>query len=130
MQTWRKLIGVVAILGVLLHAGLIVQHASMLVGAVLGQSLAGDLQAAICHGGDAATADAAVPQDGDGSGRPAAGQCPICQGMSSAAVVLPTPLPLAARAEAESERLAAISERIAHRIAGLLPPARAPPSRA
>jgi len=88
----RKWISVLALLGVLLHAGAIARHNAAMTGATLQyHALLTDL-AQLCHGSTTGDALAAaelpyVPRPSD-----AQNGCPICSGLS-AAVALPAPEP-------------------------------------
>jgi hypothetical protein len=97
-RTW---IGIIALLSVLLHAGAIVRHNGVMLGATFQyQALLGDL-ARICHSAgttaDVPAADLpAIPKPSD-----AQNGCPLCSGLASAfaligpepaAIVLPQPV--------------------------------------
>ena len=88
----RGWISVFAMLGVLLHAGALVRHHGVMLGAVLQyHALVSDL-AEFCHGADSASRSPAdlpsIPKPSD-----AKNGCPICSGQSPAfAVFAPAPL--------------------------------------
>ena len=88
----RGWISVFAMLGVLLHAGALVRHHGVMLGAVLQyHALVSDL-AEFCHGADNASRSPAdlpsIPKPSD-----AKNGCPICSGQSPAfAVIAPAPL--------------------------------------
>jgi Protein of unknown function (DUF2946) len=124
----RKWISVVALVGVLLHAGAVVRHNAGMLGALFQhQALLADL-AQICHGvgsGDAqSTADLPfIPMPSD-----AQKGCPICSGLVSpfgltppAPAWLPPPAHQAAHQPIAVAALP-VQPRTAH------PPARGPPS--
>ena len=122
MRRNRLIVVAVAMLGVLLHAGLLVRHGGM---TIQKQFLNADLAAAgsvICHS-DGTTEP----------GRPIApgstdqGDCPLCQGMMTAAV-LPAAAPDISTFASPSSRLVMIAARIATRLEWLSPPPRGPPA--
>ena len=87
----RGLIGIIALLGVLLHAGALVRHNGMMLSALLQyQALVADLTA-ICHG-TGTPADTELPY----LPRPTDAEfgCPVCSGLV-AAFVLPAAEPVA-----------------------------------
>jgi hypothetical protein len=90
----RKWISVLAVLGVLLHAGALVRHNAAMAGAALEYRalLAGLTQ--ICHGSGAGTLDASelpyVPPPND-----AQNGCPICSGLGPAIALGAPPQALA-----------------------------------
>lgn len=124
----RKWIGIVALLGVLLHAGAIVRHNGVMVAATFQyHALVADL-AQICHGAvtgaDAPAADLpAIPKPSD-----AQTGCPICSGFGAAfALLAPAPAVVVLRAPIAPafhfrEVLVLSTPHAAH------PPARGPPA--
>ena len=87
----RRLIGILALLGVLMHAGALVRHNGLMLSALLQyQAIVADLTA-VCHGSGAA-ADSELPY----LPRPTGAEfgCPICSGLV-AAFVLPSAEPVA-----------------------------------
>lgn len=123
----RKWISILALLGVLLHAGAIVRHNAAMTGANLQyQTLLTDL-AQLCHGSGAGAVAAAdlpyVPKPTD-----AQNGCPICSGLNPV-VALAVP-ELAVVALSPSVSIAFHSE--THRVPGsgyaVCPPARGPPA--
>lgn len=123
----RRLISLVAMLGVLLHAGLIVRHSTIMLSAKL---LHNDLVSAlgvICHSDGTikevpASELPAVPAPSDTQS-----DCPICMGMIAAAAVLPSTTAMRHPADRASERVAVVGEAIAPRLAATWPPPRGPP---
>lgn len=104
----RRWIAIVALLGVLLHAGALVRHHATMLGATLDhQALLADL-GQICHSaGTTSSVPAAdlpaIPQPTD-----AQNGCPVCSGLGSAvalvapelaAIALPAPVPPAFHAD-------------------------------
>lgn len=90
----RKWISILALFGVLLHAGAIVRHNATMTGATLQyQALLTGL-AQLCHG--SATADVLAASELPYVPRPsdAPSGCPICSGLNSA-VALASPEPVA-----------------------------------
>ncbi len=83
----RKFASLLATIGVLLHAGLIVRHNSLMAAADYERAALADAFGVICHS-QADTDDPSDRSDADvPSKRPS--HCPICLGFSSAAAVLP-----------------------------------------
>jgi hypothetical protein len=118
----RQWIGLVAMLGVLLHAGLIVRHNTVMLAAGLEQAVFD--QGAICHGGRTPTASKQplLPEQE----RPNA-DCPMCMGLVSALAILgAAPADQPCR-EKLAMRLADVTETIALRLAAPRPPSRGPP---
>jgi hypothetical protein len=121
----RRLIGIFAIMGVLLHAGVLVRHNALMLNATLQyQDLVADLTA-MCHGAGT-TSDSELPYIPRPSG--ADFGCPICSGIvaavavvDSAQVVIAWPHPHTWAPSPYFESLAGIDR-------WSLPPARGPPS--
>lgn len=127
MWHWRKLIGLLAVLGVLMHASLIVRHSSIMLSAKLAHS---DLLSAlgeICHGGGgvASSPDSDLPTVPSPGG--AISDCPLCMGLGSAVVVLPGYSGVAHVPDAISARQEIVAEIAARRMAAHLPPSTGPP---
>lgn len=118
---------VLAIIGVLLHAGLIVWHNAAMLGATLQhQSLVSALTA-ICHGAGASdTATRGDLPELPPSSSEQAG-CPICKGQVGAVAILSHPEPFVHRPHLATAQMEIVSEIIARRIAHVRPPTRAPP---
>ena len=119
----RRSIAIWAIFGVLLHAGLIVRHNAMVLGAhLLHQDLVTSL-ASICNSsGTAVTSDdvAYIPSPNGGSS-----DCPICTGMMGTSGLLPEAANVVIAFDRPSQLIAVTSERIAPRLIGAWPPSRA-----
>lgn len=95
MTPWRKIIGLLAILGVLLHAGLVVRHDVNVVASAWPDFFAEITNPIICSGGIIApSSHHGGPQTPDAK-RPGPSapdnECPICEGICSA-VMLPVPI--------------------------------------
>jgi|SRR6185436_3889146 len=124
----RRWISIFAMLGVLLHAGALVRHHGVMLGALLQyDALVSDL-AAFCHGG----ADSASHSPGDLPSIPkpsdAKNGCPICSGHSPAfAVVAPALLELRVPTPAAACWHCLASSATTHNHA-VCPPARGPPA--
>lgn len=118
---------VLAIIGVLLHAGLIVWHNAAMLGATLQRNALATALAELCHGAGAAATEAQgelpeLPQPGnDQSG------CPICKGSVSAVAILPTPDLQLHRPDRATARLEVVGRIIALRLQPVRPPTRGPP---
>jgi hypothetical protein len=116
-----------AIIGVLLHAAVLVGHFSTVLGAAVQRVEMGLLVSAICYGtGQSASTD------GDVSSSPATGteqgDCPICQGCMSAVAVPPAVMLPAYAPDRRTARMEVVGEVIAQRLARVRPPTRAPPA--
>jgi hypothetical protein len=124
---FSRLIRLIAVLGVLLHAGALVRHHGMMLGGHLQhQALLGDL-AALCHAnGDTASSTAElpwIPAPTEG-----ASSCPVCAGQVSAfAVAAPdlTLLPPRFAVAASWQIPATVHTPQTHAVC---PPARGPPA--
>jgi hypothetical protein len=122
----RRRIGILAILGVLLHAGALVRHNAVMVGALLShQALVADLHQ-ICNPGGG-TIDAAslpdVPRPTD-----AQNGCPICSGLASAfALAAPDAMPLPAGGVVRAAHPWVAVAALAGPARVFLPPVRGPP---
>jgi hypothetical protein len=84
----RRLLSLLAIIGVLLHAGLFVRHNAMMVRAALDRAALADIFSEICSGksGSSANPDATFPGD---HGSPES-HCPDCLTFAGAVALLPT----------------------------------------
>ncbi len=117
---------VVAIIGMLVHAALIVWHNASMVGATLERGLLAEALA-ICHATGPSGLEGTVPaQPGEGE---ASTPCPICKGLVGAVAVvpdvrLPEPSP-----DKTAARFAARAKLITARLAPVCPPSRGPPRR-
>jgi hypothetical protein len=126
----RRWISLLAVVGVLLHAGALVRHNAAMAGAHLQhQALVADLQV-ICHSGGPGAAEPAdipyVPRPFD-----AEKGCPLCSGVASAfALIGPAPVfsgvELCSKAFEPPVFVAAVPVAPTR----LLPPARGPPDMA
>lgn len=122
MRRCRLIVVTIALLGVLLHTGLLARHGAMM---LQKQLLDADLAAAagvICHH-DGSTAPGAPATRGPGG----QDDCPICQGMITA-VVVPEAPPAVALRPLLASRIISIGERIALRLAWLSASPRGPPA--
>jgi hypothetical protein len=82
---WRRYINLVALIGVLMHAGMIVRHHEVMLGAHLERQNLISALGVICHGSGqtAAPSDAElpwVPPPSDQQNN----QCPLCAGLAAA----------------------------------------------
>jgi hypothetical protein len=84
----RRLLSLLAIIGVLLHAGFFVRHNAMIVGAALDQAALSDIFSEICSGkpGSPTSPDATYPRN---HGNPES-HCPDCLAFAGAVALLPT----------------------------------------
>lgn len=122
MRRFEKIISLVAVLGVLLHAGLLVRHNGVMLDAAFDQVALSFAQGIICH------SDGMQP----GSGKPGhsgkLANCPVCLGATAAAAILPPLIVLPGAAAASSPQAASGNRGITGRLAAFLPRSRAPPS--
>lgn len=128
MRLSSTLLRYLAIIGIILHAGLIVRHNAAMLGSHLQlAALTADL-AEICHGaGGSSTDDQQQLPEMPSSGGDL-GSCPICTGCISAVAVLPTPYAFSREPYVAAIRMEVVGDIITQRLARLRPPSRAPPS--
>jgi Protein of unknown function (DUF2946) len=123
----RRWISLVAMFGVLLHAGLVVRHNAVMLNANLQQQELVAALGVICHGNGGTTQLAAsdvphVPQPSDSQS-----DCPICSGMVSAAALLPAMNFATLAHNRKSVRLTVVGREFAVRLVAVCPPSRGPP---
>jgi hypothetical protein len=124
----RRWIALVAMIGVLLHAGLIVRHNVMVLSAQLEHGALVSALRVICHGhGGTAELPAgevpSLPQPEQDRG-----SCPLCAGLAPVAAVLNDAGPVCHVSDAASSRIAVVGEIIRQRLAAVRPPTRGPPA--
>jgi hypothetical protein len=132
----RRLVSLLAVFGVLMHAGLVVRHSAIMLKASLVQADAVRTVGHICHTDGAATAlvsskvDQQADSDAVGNSEPTGGQtdCPICDGAIAKAVVLPMCVVSIHAPDMASARVAVVGETVALRLAAAWPPSRGPPT--
>lgn len=125
----RKLVVVVALLGVLAHAAALARHNGRMLGLWLEHQ---DLVAAllvICHGGGGSTTADLAKLDLPAAPSDHASDCPLCMGLAVAAI-LPAPFAIPTPRVVHSERIAHVAEFITPRLRAAWPPTRGPPVRA
>ena len=124
----RKWISLVALLGVLVHAGALVRHHGVMVGALLQYNvLVSDLSAS-CHGGTDQPAPTPVDLPSIPKPSDAKNGCPICSGQGLAfAVLAPVSLEVPNHPWATSLWSSSVALLPAPRHA-VCPPARGPPA--
>jgi hypothetical protein len=124
----RKWIGILALFGVLLHAGAVVRHNAAMTGAIFQYQALVTSLAEICHG--SGMASTVPPSDLPYVPRPSDAQsgCPICSGVGSAialaapaAASIPLPQPVAIAFNPYGQRLCEAGYAVC-------PPARGPPA--
>jgi hypothetical protein len=121
---YRLIVSVIAVLGVLLHAGLLVRHGGMMVQAQLTHQELASALGVICHG-DGTTSQ--TPSSDLPAPSNSSSDCPLCMGMMTTAT-LPEQAVVAFISNALSERIVTVAERIAPRLAAVCPPSRGPPA--
>ena len=125
---WRRWIGMVVVLGGLLHAGALVRHNATMLGATAqANALLADL-AVICHGtgtqdlAKTASLPDAPPADPQSS-------CPLCSGLTPAfALASPLPTPIPTLRVADPAVFQAPGHRVTAGVRTSPPPARGPPA--
>ena len=123
----RRWISFVALLGVLLHAGLLVRHNAVMLNAKLLHSEIAATLGVICHT-DGTTARLPVSQIPDVPAQSEGlGDCPICAGLASVAAIVPSLVADITAPDFSSARVAVVGEAIALRLAAVRPPTRGPP---
>lgn len=123
---WRKLIGALAVAGMLVHAWALMSHQIVSLSQHLGNAVASQGLAFICRADAAATS----PDDGvtGGPTEPSnSSSCPLCLGCGPSAVVLPSFQLTAFIHSRLSVCLEIVAETITRRLAHLRPPTRGPP---
>ena len=125
---WRRYINLAALIGVLLHAGMVVRHHQVMLGAHLERQELISSLGVICHG----SGQASVPSDAELPWVPPPSdnqnsQCPLCAGTASAFAFV------ASVDRVAPGRLAIAAQQVPHyevppvEIAGVRPPTRGPP---
>jgi hypothetical protein len=125
-MTGRRWISIVAIIGMLLHAGLFARHSAMALKAALGDAATAGFYGVICSTNDVHIAvDRASQDPGDQSGHKPF--CPFCLGVLSGAALLPAPFDFQVHQfyRVFDKRVAEITFRPAYHL--YWPPGRAPP---
>lgn len=117
-----------ALIGVLLHAGLIVRHNAMVLSAKLDHAALASALGVICHGNGGVTQLPASEQPALPEPELDRGSCPLCAGMAPA-FALVNESPLACHApDTTSSRIAVVGETIRIRLAPVCPPSCGPPA--
>lgn len=125
LRRWTSL---VALIGVLVHAGLVVRHNAMVLSAKLEHGALVATLGFICHGngGTAELPAGEVPSlpqpEQDRS------SCPLCAGLAPVAAVLTDTDLVCHVPDAASSRMAVVGEIIRQRLAAVRPPTRGPPA--
>lgn len=124
----RRWIALVALVGVFLHAGLVVRHNAMVLSAKLEHSALVGALGMICHGNGSLAALPASEQPAMPEPEQDRGSCPMCAGLAPAVAVL-SENPLAIHVpDAAFSRMAVVGEIIRLRLADVRPPTRGPPA--
>jgi hypothetical protein len=123
----RWWIHLLAVIGVLLHAGALARHNGIMLGATLqGDALAADLSV-ICHGAGVTKTSAAdlpsAPQPSDPQNT-----CPICLGLAPAVALTGTGAILVGGPAPQAIPVAAGHEPVSQLSHAVCPPARGPPA--
>ncbi len=125
MLRWRQIVGLLALFGVLLHAGLVVSHATVMLNAMLGDGDGTGAIGVICHG-KGAVAGSATPAD-ETPRQDQRSECPICMGYGPAVTLLPEiSVPKHVPHEISARQIV-VAEIIARRMAAVRPPSTGPP---
>lgn len=124
MRRWERIVSLVAVLGVLLHAGLLVRHNGVMLDAAFDRvalAFAGEI---ICHDDSGNTR--LGPSAPHHSGK--LPHCPVCVGAVAAAAILPPEIILPAPVPAASAKTVITHRRVGRRPYNIRPPSRAPPA--
>jgi hypothetical protein len=114
----------VAVLGMVIHAGLMVRHQWLMLAAGLSEAAQALSFSVICHtGGEAPSSGGPQPQKPIDSGE----DCPICVGVVNGIAVLPTVMDLPLAPPRQAARISTVGQCSAQRPPRLVPPARGPP---
>jgi len=130
MQRFRYIVSLVAVLGVLAHAMLLVRHNGSMVQSRLQHHALSAALDVICYGSGgngliSGSERASLPHPSNGET-----ECPICMGMGVTAAVLATcDLPHHAP-DIRSARIVVVGKTISQRLVAVRPPTRGPPSHA
>ena len=127
MRRWHNIVGLIAVLGVLFHAGLLVRHHVQMLTAHLAQQSLTSALGVICH----ATGTSGTLEDAERPDLPPpqnTTDCPICMGLGSAVAVLAERVVMRNVSHAISIRQEIIAEIITEALTHLRPPTRGPPS--
>lgn len=122
-QRW---ISILALIGVLLHAGALVRHNAVMTGAALQYgTLLADL-AQLCHGGTTDTTSADLPY----VPRPSDAQngCPLCSGLAPVVALAAPELAVIVRQHASAAVFYPDTRTAPERSRAVHPPARGPPA--
>lgn len=124
---WHKWIGLLALLSVVVHAGLVVRHNAIMVAATFAHhDLVGAL-GVICHSSKDApdTSDEGLP----GSTPPSSNtvECPVCMGFGGTSAILAERVTPKQVYVASAVRLEIVAEILLRRISFERPPTRGPP---
>ncbi|MFV0296784.1 MAG: DUF2946 family protein [Hyphomicrobiaceae bacterium] len=92
MHRWQRIARALALIGVMIHAGLLTWHNAAMLGSVLERNALAIALSEICHNGDALSsadrnnpADPGIPSENPGGPT----GCPICKGAVAAVTLLP-----------------------------------------
>jgi hypothetical protein len=116
---------IVAIIGVLVHAGLVAGHGALWQRLLLQQDPLAAALAVICTGGGLAIPQENLPEPPAKDGEH--GRYPTCMACASWVAVLPLPHPIECRQSDVSARIELVGEIVARRLAHVRPPPRGPP---
>lgn len=125
MARYRTWVSLLALFGVLLHAGFIVRHNTSMFSTTPGQALANAV-GVICHAGTGSASSKSLPNVPDPRGKNYG--CPICMGCISAVAVMPDMLTIPVAPDQISAQIAVIGKTIRYRMAAVCPPSRGPPA--
>ncbi len=124
VHTFAKFCRWLAVLSVLVHAGLFAWHAAMSIDKTFSRSFVAWTLTQICHGAAPSSEETPVlPSQENGD------ECPLCKGVMGSPVIAPS-VDLPVRAiDRTSCRIAIIGEAVRVRLAPVCPPSRGPPVR-
>jgi hypothetical protein len=127
-RDWRKSIGLIAALCVMIHAAMIVRHASMMLATKLAHYELVAALGTICHGSGTEQAQATSPGDLPSVPEPTnTSDCPICAGAAAAVALLPDRHIIRPSTDVTSIRQEVIAGLVAGRLTAVCPPSTGPP---
>ena len=122
MRRFERIISLLAVIGVLLHAGLLVRHNGVMLDAAMDRIALAFAGGIICHGGEDAQPGSGLPSP---SGK--LPNCPVCVSVAASVAILPPLVILLGKSQTSSLHTAVVDQQIDRRADDIRPPSRAPP---
>ena len=123
MRRFERMISLLAVIGVLLHAGLLVRHNGVMLDGAMDRIALDFAGGVICHGGGEDT----QPNSGMPAPSSKLPNCPVCVGTAAAAAILPPLIALPGNSLTFPIRIARADQQTGKRAVDFRPPSRAPP---